>query len=99
MNTVLQNENTNSIENVEGDSMRPSLQTIKGFCSQVSWPSESAMRSYVYRAPEMGIEGAFVRVGRRVLVDGDKFFKLIQQVEDRVKPGGNYAGIECGKQR
>ena len=63
------------------------LFTIKQFCSAFPWPSEAAMRAYVYRSDELGINEAFVRVGRRVLVDSKKFFNLIKQIESRPNKG------------
>ena len=63
------------------------LRTIKQFCEIHPWPSESAMRAYIYRADELGIAGAFFRVGRRVLVDPEKFFFLIKQIENRFNKG------------
>jgi len=57
------------------------LITLKQFCSIFSWPSESAMRAYIYRASELGLKDAFVRVSRRVLVDPQKFFCLIRKLE------------------
>ncbi len=64
------------------------LLTIKQFCFAFPWPSESAMRTYVYRSNELGINEAFVRVGRRGLVDSKKFFVLIKQMESRSNQGG-----------
>lgn len=64
------------------------LLTIRQFCIAFPWPSESAMRAYVYRAGELGISEAFVRVNRRVLVDPSKFFFLIKQVDSRSNQGG-----------
>jgi hypothetical protein len=61
---------------------------IRIFCSRFPWPSEAAMRSYIYRAHELGISNAFVRVRRRVLVDPEKFFFLIKQIESRSDQGG-----------
>lgn len=61
---------------------------IRIFCMRFSWPSESAMRSYIYRAHELGISDAFIRVRRRVLVDPKKFFQLIRQIEGRFNQGG-----------
>ena len=66
------------------------LLTIRQFCVAFPWPSESAMRSYVYRSDELGIDDAFIRVRRRVLVDPAKFFSLIKQVENRSIKGGLY---------
>ncbi len=53
---------------------------ISQFCSTFSWPSESAMRGYIAKAKEYGLEECFVRIGRRVLVDPAKFFDLIRKV-------------------
>lgn len=72
------------------DTDRSRLLTIKQFCIAFPWPSESAMRSYIFRAEELGITEAFVRVRRRVLVVPQKFFSLIKQVESRSTIGGNY---------
>lgn len=55
--------------------------TVRQFCERFPWPSESGMRAYVYRAAELGISDAFLRVGRRVLIAPTKFFTLIEQLE------------------
>jgi hypothetical protein len=64
------------------------LLTLKQFNHRYPWPSESAMRSYIYRAEELGLSNAFVRVRRRVLIDPQKFFHLIKKIECRSKQGG-----------
>jgi len=69
-------------ENLE--SSIPKLITVKQFCEQYPWPSESGIRSYINRAEELAMTDAFIRVRRRVLVNVDKFFKIIQ------KGGKNY---------
>lgn len=68
---------------------QPRLLTIRQLCSTYPWPSESAMRAYVFRADELGLEDAFVRVGRRVLIKPDTFFTLIKQLESRSPKGGD----------
>lgn len=55
--------------------------TVKQFCTEYPWPSESAMRSYIFRANDLGMAKAFIRIGRRVLVDVNKFFELVQREE------------------
>lgn len=72
------------------DASSHQLLTIRQFCIAYPWPSESAMRAYVYRAQVLGISDAFFRVNRRVLVDPSKFFSLIKQLESRSKQGGKY---------
>lgn len=64
------------------------LLTLKQFNERYPWPSESAMRSYIYRAEELGLSNAFVRVRRRVLIDPQKFFHLVKKIECRSKQGG-----------
>ncbi len=66
------------------------LLTIRQFCAKYPWPSESAMRSYIYRADVLGISEAFVRVGRRVLIMPNNFFLLIKQIEKKSTQGGVY---------
>jgi len=56
----------------------PNLLTVKQFCSQHSWPSESAMRSYIYRAEELGLSPAINRFRRRVLINVELFFEIIR---------------------
>ena len=57
--------------------------TVKQFCMTYNWPSEPALRSYIFRATELGIENAFLRLGRRVLVDPKKLFDLIREIAER----------------
>jgi hypothetical protein len=71
--------------------------TIRQFCEAFPWPSESAMRAYVFRAKELGITDAFVRVKRRVLVTPSKFFTLIKKIDSRSSQGGRYETTSCHK--
>ncbi len=54
------------------------LITIKQFASQNPWPSESAIRAYRAGAPDNGFASAFVSVGRRVLVDSERFWEIVR---------------------
>lgn len=69
---------TKEVEENLGSSI-PKILTIKQFCMQFPWPSESGIRSYIYRAEEFAMTDAFIRVGRRVLIDANKFFEIIQR--------------------
>lgn len=60
------------------------LLTVRQFCMLYPWPTESGMRSYIYRANELGLSGAFLKVNRRILVIPQKFFTLIKQVTNHV---------------
>lgn len=57
------------------------LFTVRQFCKQFGWPSEPAMRAYIFRAEENGLKEAFIRLGRRVLIDENKFFSLVRQLD------------------
>jgi hypothetical protein len=63
------------------------LLTVRQFCVVYPWPTESGMRSYIYRANELGLSEAFLRVNRRILVIPQKFFSLIKEVTKHVNLG------------
>lgn len=86
--TIVDHDQLTSLE-AEGE-----LWTIRQFCETHKWPSESAMRAYIYRADNLGLTAAFSRVGRRVLVCPNKFFSLIKKVniDSEVSKRGVYAG-------
>lgn len=52
----------------------------KTFAQQVQWPSASALRSYAFKAKELGLEPAFLRVRRRLLINPAIFFEKIAGV-------------------
>ncbi len=66
-------EQTDSHHSIE------SLLTVRQFVARYPWPSESALRAYILRAQDLGLESAFVRFKRRVLVRPDIFFSLISK--------------------
>lgn len=48
------------------------------------------MRAYIFRASELKISEAFIRVRRRVLISPTKFFELIKQLNVPTFKGGQY---------
>jgi hypothetical protein len=53
--------------------------TVNAFCRRYpEWPSPSALRAIILDAPTNGFARAFVRVGRRVLIDVDEFWGIVQ---------------------
>ena len=61
--------------------------TVKSFAlknrESGAWPnSESAIWALKARAPENGFGEAFIHVGRRVLVDEDKFWEAIARLQE-----------------
>jgi hypothetical protein len=43
------------------------------------WLTEAALRGYIFRAPENGLDAHIRRVGRRVLLDANGFAEWIEQ--------------------
>ena len=47
------------------------------------WLTEAALRGYIFRAPENGLEQHIRRIGRRVLIDGNGFDRWIEEQTGR----------------
>ena len=43
------------------------------------WPPEGGIRHLIFNAERNGFKKAFKRVGRRVLVDEQEFFKCVEE--------------------
>jgi hypothetical protein len=52
--------------------------SVKAFVERYDWPSESAMRAYIFKADKLGLAPAFLRFRGRVLVKPKLFFSLIE---------------------
>lgn len=65
----------------EGDELH--LFTVRQFCLKYTWPSESALRALILNSEINGFQSAFVRVGRRVLVNVPSFFQIIKKINQR----------------
>jgi hypothetical protein len=63
------------------------LLTIKQFCEVFPWPSQAGLRSLIFRAGDLGLDEAFIRCGRRRLVDPKIFFQKIREIQNRTKKG------------
>lgn len=58
------------------------LYTIRQFSDRHEAFSEGSLRWLVFNATSNGFRDAFVRIGRRVLVDEDSFFQIVRQQND-----------------
>lgn len=57
----------------------PELLPVNAFCRRhPEWPSPSALRAIILDAPTNGFATAFIRVGRRVLIDVAEFWRIVQ---------------------
>ncbi len=54
------------------------LITVAQFGKKYPWPSVSALRAYIFREKEYGLEGSFIHFGNRVLINPKIFFNLIK---------------------
>lgn len=55
------------------------LLTVKQWCKTHLWPPEGGLRHLIFHADSNGFKSAFVRVGRRVLIDETEFFRCIER--------------------
>ncbi len=67
---------------------RGGLLTVRQFCEKHSWPTESAMRAMIFRAEELGLSAAFLRLNRRVLIDSTRFFQILRERNSEPYSGG-----------
>jgi hypothetical protein len=58
---------------------RPTLLTVKQFCQQHPAFTQGGIRWLLFNREENGLDGAVVKVGRRVLIDVDQFFVWVAQ--------------------
>lgn len=52
--------------------------TVKQFTSEHPWPNEGGMRHIIFNQKPFKAQSCFKKVGRRVLVDEEEFFKWLQ---------------------
>lgn len=53
--------------------------TIKQFTDLYPWPSEYALRHIRQDGEENGFQEAFIKMGKRVLIDVDKFWECLEK--------------------
>ena len=54
------------------------LRTIKQVAAERQGFTESALRGLVFRAPSNGLEPSLVKIGRRVLIDLERFDEWLE---------------------
>ena len=59
----------------------PTLRTVKQFRDRHSWSSEGGLRWLIFNSKSNGFEKAFVRLGRRVLIDEEEFFAALRKAQ------------------
>lgn len=57
----------------------PKFLTVDQFCRQFPWPTTGGLRHLIFNAESNGFAPAFKRVGRRVLVDQDVFWRIVEE--------------------
>lgn len=69
----------------EGLSSKRHLQTVKQFCETHPAFTPGGLRWLLFNRDINGLERAVVKVGRRVLIDKDKFFDWLDERNGHVK--------------
>jgi hypothetical protein len=62
---------------------RPTLLTVKQFCQQHPAFTQGSMRWLLFNRQTNGLEPAVLKVGRRVLIDVDAFFRWLDEQNGR----------------
>ena len=62
---------------------RPPLLTVKQFCHEYPAFTHGGVRWLLFHREENGLERAVVKVGRRVLIDVDAFFRWLNEQNGR----------------
>ena len=83
---------------IEANQQAPIL-TLKQFTQTYSWPTESGLRAYAFRAAELGMESAFLRIGRRLLIDPMEFFALIRKCNRPLLSASGFSASDAGSQK
>ena len=71
-------------------SASPNLLTVRQWATEYKWPSEAALRNYVFHAKQNGFDAVVRRVGRRVLIDETAFFAWVE-----AQNGGGHVDLAC----
>jgi len=62
---------------------RPTLLTVKQFCANHPAFTQGSVRSLIFNREQNGFKRAVLKVGRRVLIDVDEFFRCIDEQNGR----------------
>lgn len=60
------------------------LLTVKQWTEVHSWPPEGGLRHLIFHAQRNGFDEVVVRVGRRLLIDEDKFFAWVAKQNSKI---------------
>lgn len=63
--------------------MKRNLLTLRQFTEANSWPTMGALRNLIFFAKENGFDSVIRRVGTRILIDEESFYRW---VDDGQKP-------------
>lgn len=56
---------------------------LKDFIETYKWPTMGVLRNMIFRKESNGLDGAFLKFGKRVLILPNTFFKLLKQNSDK----------------
>jgi hypothetical protein len=57
--------------------------TCRQFNEKYPWPSESALRAIIQDAAKRGFSKAFVRYGRRILINPNEFWAALERQQQK----------------
>lgn len=69
----------------------PRLLTVRQFAESHEWPSQAALRNLIFHRKTNGFHSVVLRVGRRILLDEQKFFEWVRSSQSTPVKGGRHA--------
>lgn len=57
--------------------------TLRQFCAYYAWPTIAGMRWIVYKKQTNGFETAFLKNGKTVLIDVDRFWEILREKQNK----------------
>jgi len=81
---------------MEQNEKPPRLFTVKAFVEAHPWCRAGGLRSQIFHEDENGLKefGAIIRMGRKVLVDADRYLKWVYQQNMNQNSGCEVEGFK-----
>jgi hypothetical protein len=57
--------------------------TLRQFCAYYAWPTIAGMRWIVFNKHTNGYRDAFLKCGKTVLVDVDRFWEILREKQNK----------------
>lgn len=73
----------------QSESVQPRLIPLASWNQYHAWPPQGGLRHLKFNQDSNGFAGAFVKCGRRVLIDEARFFEALNRRNELIGCGGH----------